>query len=632
MNSTKSIMIDISSDVLDQENLDKLVALNNDRVLTVINQFVSVCKPSKVTVITDSKEDLDYVKKKSIELKEEIPLKLKGHTIHFDSIYDLARDVSSTKVLVPKGEYASPWVNTIDRDEGLKEILSYMDGCMEGKECLVQFFCLGPKDSKFTIYALQITDSFYVVHSENILYRQGYEAFKNLNGSADFFRFIHSAGELTGDPPVTKNISKRRIYIDLKESCVLSCHNQYAGNSVGLKKLALRLAIYRSNNEDWLAEHYFIMGIHPVNKNRVSYFCGGYPSATGKTSTAMIPGQTIVGDDIAYVRSYNDIDGYAHAANIEQGIFGIIQDVNQKDDPVIFDALTTPRETIFSNVLIVNGTPYWLGDKRPAPQKGINFSGEWYQGKKDEKGEEIKYAHPNARYTINLRELKNLDPTLDEIDGVPVRGIFYGGRDSDTMVPVLESLNWDEGVFFGAIIESETTTATIGQTGVRKPNPMANLDFMVVPLNKYIANHRKFGNSLKNPPKVYAMNYFLKNPEGKYLNGMLDKKIWIMWAEGRTYSEYKAIKTPIGYIPLYKDLKALFQQYLNKDYTEKEYVEQFSIRTKHLLDKMDRIEQFYKKEQETPEFFWKILNRWRVELKKLKEKHGKEIISPLELV
>ncbi|MBK5134242.1 phosphoenolpyruvate carboxykinase (GTP), partial [Candidatus Bathyarchaeota archaeon] len=183
-------------------------------------------------------------------------------------------------------------------------------------------------------------DSFYVAHSEDILYRKGYEEFRDLNGSKEFFHFIHSAGELIGNPPVTKNIEKRRIFVDLQESRVLSVNNQYAGNSLGLKKLALRLAINKANNEDWLTEHYFILGVRPKNKNRVTYFTGAFPSACGKTSTAMLPGQLIVGDDIAYLRAWDD--GFAHAVNIEKGIFGIIKDVNAKNDPVIYEALTTP--------------------------------------------------------------------------------------------------------------------------------------------------------------------------------------------------------------------------------------------------------------------------------------------------
>jgi len=40
------------------------------------------------------------------------------------------------------------------------------------------------------------------------------------------------------------------------------------------------------------------MGVHGP-KDRVTYFTGAFPSGCGKTSTAMIPGQSVVGDDIA---------------------------------------------------------------------------------------------------------------------------------------------------------------------------------------------------------------------------------------------------------------------------------------------------------------------------------------------
>ena len=620
-------------EIIDHKNFEKLRTLNNQHVIKIIEDFVALCKPAKLTVITDSPEDIEYCRQKAIEISEEIQLLTVGHTVHFDSFFtmsnhDQARDKANTKVLVPKGQYASPWINTIDRDEGLKEILEIMDGCMEGHECLVRFFCLGPKDSKFSILALQLTDSFYVAHSEDLLYRAGYEEFKELKGSNKFFSFIHSSGELIGDLPVTKNLGKRRVYIDLQEEQVLSVNNQYAGNSLGLKKLALRLAIYKSNNEDWLAEHYFILGVHPKGKNRVSYFCGAYPSACGKTSTAMLPEQTILGDDIAYLRVWND--GYPHAVNIERGIFGIIKDVNIKDDPVIFDALTTPRETIFSNVLITEDLPFWIGDGREIPDKGFNFSGDWYKGKKDEEGIIIPHAHPNARYTIRIEELTNADENLHNPDGVPIVGIFYGGRDSNTMPPILESLDWEHGVFIGASIESETTSATLGTEGVRMQQPMANLDFMVVPLGKYIKNHQEFGQRLKYCPKVFATNYFLKNKEGKYLNGILDKLCWVIWAEGRTKQEYSAINTPIGFLPKYDDLKIIFKQYLKKEFKKEDYIEQFSIRIGNILDKLDRIENMYRKEEYVPDFFWNSLNQQKNELIKLKNNYNKDRISPFE--
>ncbi len=628
MPSSKATRYEMDSAIISKDDMNKLYELNNDKVLRIVDEYIQLCKPSKVTVITDSPKDIEYIRQRALEEQEEMPLKLEGSTIHYDSYEDQARDKENTKTLIPKGEYASPWINTIDRGEGLKEIMSIMDGAMKGKECVVRFFCLGPKNSKFTICALQLTDSLYVAHSEDLLYRAGYEEFKKLNGSEQFYYLVHSAGELIGNPPVTKNIDQRRIYMDLKENRVLTVNNQYAGNSLGLKKLALRLAINQANNEDWLTEHMFIMGVHPEGKNRVSYFCGAYPSACGKTSTAMIPGQTIVGDDIAYLRIWSD--GHAHAVNIECGIFGIIKDVNAEDDPIIYEALTTPREMIFSNVLINEGHPYWLGMGIDTPKDGFNHSGNWNEGKKDKNGKEIPLAHPNARYTIRISELSNADPNLNNPEGVPLHGIFYGGRDSDTMVPIIESFNWEHGIFLGASIESETTTATLGKAGVRSANPMANLDFMVVPLSKYLKNHQKLGNALKYPPKVFATNYFLKNEKGKYITGMMDKKVWLLWAEGRAHDDFKAINSPIGFLPLFDDLKHLFKTILNKEYSKEDYVAQFSIRCDKLLEKLNRIEKLFKKEEETPEFFWNLLNDQRARLVSLQSKYRKSTISPFD--
>jgi len=609
--------------VLSKEDYNKLVALNNPKVIRVVDEFISRCKPAKVTVVTDDPKEIEYVREGAIRVGEEKKLKMEGHTIHYDSYYDQARDVPNTKVLIHPGTQLSRVIYTKEREEGLAEILEIMDGIMDGKECLVRFFCLGPTNSRFSICALQLTDSFYVAHSEDLLYRTGYEEFKRLNGSEDFFYFIHSAGELTGK--VTKNIEKRRIYVDLDEGRVLTMNNQYAGNSLGLKKLALRLAIHKANREDWLAEHMFIMGIGPKGKDRETYFTGAFPSACGKTSTAMLPGGKIVGDDIAYIRADND--GYARTVNIEQGLFGIIRDVNVSDDPLIWKALTSPREAIFSNVLIHKDVPYWLGDGREAPKSGYNYSGEWSEGNKDKDGKEILLAHPNARYTIRIKELDNADLSLHDPEGVKIMGIFYGGRDSDTAVPIYESFDWEHGVFIGGIIESETTSATLGKAGVRKASPMANLDFVVVPFGLYLKNHRKFGNQLAHCPKVYATNYFLKK-DGKYCTGMLDKKVWVLWAEGRTHGEYDAIETPIGYIPKYEDLKQLFKEVLDIDYQRDDYEFQFTIRITKWLEKYERMEKMYNEEVDIPQFFWDLLNDQIKKVKQAGEKYKMEEIPP----
>jgi phosphoenolpyruvate carboxykinase (GTP) len=618
------------TEILDEANRKKMEGLGNEFVMKKVEDAIRLCKPDKVTVITDSDEDVAYVREKAIQCREEQKLATEGHTIHYDGYHDQARDKEKTKYLLPEGKTISRYINSTEREAGLKEVMGFLDGSMKGKEMLVRFFCLGPTNSKFSISALQITDSFYVCHSEDILYRKGYEQFKKLDKKDKFFSFLHSAGQLD-ERGNSINVDKRRIYIDLETNSVFTVNNQYAGNSVGLKKLAMRLAIKKGSEEGWMTEHMFIMGVNGKDKQgnpRRTYLTGAFPSACGKTSTAMIPGQTIVADDIAYLREWED--GKLHGVNVEQGIFGIIRDVSPKDDPIIYKALTTPRETIFSNVLVVDGRPYWLGMGQALPEKGTNFSGEWYEGKTDSEGNEIPAAHKNARYTIRLRELDNVDEQADDPNGVPIAGFIFGGRDSDTSVPVAESLSWPHGVFMAASVESETTAATLGKEGELKHSPMANLDFISIPFGRYIDHYLKIGKHVKKPPMIFSVNYFLKDQNGKYYSEILDKQVWILWMEGRINGDYEAIKTPIGYIPKHEDIQALFKQVFNKEFSKDDYEKQFSIRLAGFLEKFERIENIFKHEPGMPGQFTQEMSSQIDRLKQARDKFGKDIIGPFE--
>jgi phosphoenolpyruvate carboxykinase (GTP) len=182
-------------------------------------------------------------------------------------------------------------------------------------------------------------------------------------------------------------------------------------------------------------------------------------------------------------------------------------------------------------------------------------------------------------------------------------------------------------VFIGATIESETTSATLGKEGVRAFSPMANIDFLVVPLGTYIRNHLRFGEKLDNPPLIFATNYFLKE-KGKFLNHKVDKKVWLLWMEGRVHHEYDAIETPVGYIPKYEDLKTLFKQVFDKEYTKADYDVQFAIRTSNWIEKMERMEQIYADEDNVPGEFLTILKEEKERLEKAKAKYGKDIIPP----
>ncbi|WP_099210099.1 phosphoenolpyruvate carboxykinase (GTP) [Thermococcus henrietii] len=614
-------------ELLPEEQFEKVKAIDNPELHAFLAEWIEWLEPSKVFVCTDSEEDEQYVRWKALYYGEEKMLETPNHTVHYDNYYDQARDKANTKLLVPGGKEI-PFLNTKDRDEGLKEIRELMKGVMKGKELFICFFVLGPRNSVFTIPAVQLTDSAYVAHSEFILYRKGYEEFKRLGRNAKFFRFVHSEGELD-ERKTSKNLDRRRIYIDLVDDTVYSVNTQYGGNTIGLKKLAFRLTIQKAVREGWLSEHMFLMRVNGPN-GRKTYFTGAYPSMCGKTSTAMIPWENIVGDDLSFIIPVN---GVARGANVEKGVFGIIQGVNPEDDPIIWKVLHSPVEIIFSNVLVKDGKPYWNEMGVEIPDEGENHSGRWWRGKRDAEGNEIPPSHKNARFTVSLEHFPNVDlEALENPCGVEVGGMIFGGRDKDTWPPVREAFDWKHGVVtMGASLESETTAATLGKEGVRAFNPMAILDFMSVPLGEYIENYLRFGEKLRKAPKIFAVNYFLRDENGNWLNHKLDKAVWLKWMELRVHGDVDAIETPIGYIPKYEDLARLFKEVLNKDYSREAYEKQFTIRVPELLAKIERIEKIYReKVREVPEELFQVLEEERKRLLEAREKYG-DYISPFAL-
>lgn len=611
---------------LSPKDLEKLSEIDNPIVHEFIAKASDLCHPDKIFICSDAKEDIAYVRKQAIATGEEqATFTLQGHTVHFDGEQDQGRDRQNTKYLVPKGISLSKALNQMDRQEGLTEVRGALRDLMVGKTMIVRFISLGPVDSVFTILGLQCTDSWYVAHTEDLLYRPGYKQFVKAGPKSDFLRVLHSAGKLT-EEMVSAEPQKKRIYIDHMDNTIYSVNTQYAGNSVGFKKLAFRLAIRKASSEGWLAEHMLLMGVYGPNK-RKTYFAGAFPSACGKTSTAMLPGETILGDDIAYIR---EIDSAARAVNVESGIFGIIQDVNAKDDALIWKVLTTPGEVIFSNILVKDGKPYWLGMGKEIPKDGVNYTGPWYEGKKDENGVEIPAANKNARYAVSLDALQNVDSELNNPDGVELGGIMYGGRDTKAYVPVQQSFSWEHGIIaYGASLETETTFATIGKEGVPEINMMSIQDFISIPMGKNVNNNLEFGKKLKKCPTVFGVNYFLKElNNGKYLNSPQDKHVWIKWMERRVHNEVEAIETPTGLIPKYEDLKKLFKEVLDKAYTKEDYIKQFTIRVPENLAKIDRVSRFYQENvTDTPLEMFGQLYMQRERLLAAQAKYG-DYISP----
>ncbi len=607
------------------EDFNKMVELGQPDMNKFVAMAMKLCKPASVFIATDSAEDREYVRGKSLELSEEFALATKGHTYHFDGIKDQGRDKENTRYLLPPNVHLGEHINYMLREEGLNEVLGILDGAMSGNEMIVRFYCLGPRSSVFSQLCCQITDSFYVAHSEDLLYRPGYEEFRRAGEGVEHFRFLHSAGKLENG--VCAEIDKRRMFIDLEENIVYSVNTQYGGNTMGLKKLAMRLGIQKGLREGWLTEHMFVVGV-PGRGGRKTYMTGAFPSMCGKTSTAMIESQSIVGDDIVYLKK---IGGDVRAVNVECGVFGIIQDVNPTDDPAIYEALSTPGEVIFSNVLVKEGRPHWLGMGSEIPDSGLNFSGEWHKGKTDAKGKEIDPSHKNARFTLKMDLLKNYDENLENPEGVTVKAIIFGGRDTDTSVPVEQSFDWVHGVITkGASLESETTAATLGAEGVREFNPMSNLDFLAASLDTYLQKYLEFAAVLSKPPRIFGVNYFLVGPDGKYLNGMLDKKVWMLWIEERVHDEVEALRTPMGFIPLYKDLRRLFMSALGLEYSEEQYKEQFTVRIPQQLSKIERITDVYRKEWGIPEVLFTTIDEQKQRLIEAQAEFG-DYVTPLML-
>lgn len=609
------------------EQYNRLMAVDNVKIHEFVADAIELTSPQTVFVCTDSAKDVKYVRDTAVKSGEECPLQTKGHTYHFDGYYDQGRDREITKYLVPKTEKLSKALNQIEREQGLAEVRGLLKDSMKGRTMILRFLSLGPTGSVFSIPCVQATDSWYVAHSEDLLYRSAYEQFCKIGKNDNVFCFLHSAGQMN-ERMVSVDVENKRVYMDYTKDTIYSVNTQYGGNTMGLKKLALRLTIRRADREGWLAEHMFISGVYGPG-GRKTYLAGAFPSACGKTSTAMLPGETIMGDDIAYFRNIN---GEFRAVNAEAGIFGIIQNVNAQDDPTICDVLHKPGEVIFSNVLVADNKPYWLGMRGNTPDKGVNFSGEWFKGKKDAKGDDIPLAHKNARYTVALKALANCDPQLDNPDGVILGGLMYGGRDSKAYVPVQQSFDWAHGiVLYAASLETETTYAIIGKEGVMEINLMSIQDFLAIPLGKYIQNNIDFAQGLKNPPLVFGVNYFLRDKEGKFVNGVRDKHVWVKWMELRIHGDVDAITCPTGRIPRYDDLVKLFTQVLKKEYTKEDYVRQFTIRVPENLAKIDRVQKYHKENvPNSPRIVYDTLKAARKRLNEARNKHG-DYISPFDL-
>jgi phosphoenolpyruvate carboxykinase (GTP) len=164
-------------------------------------------------------------------------------------------------------------------------------------------------------------------------------------------------------------------------------------------------------------------------------------------------------------------------------------------------------------------------------------------------------AHPNSRFTVSVRNCPNLSSEYDNPKGVPISGIIFGGRRSDTIPLVCEATDWVHGVFRASTNGSETTTAAAGQVGVVRRDPMAMLPFAGYNMGDYFAHWLEVGSRLANPPKIFTVNWFRKEADGSFAwPGFRENSRVLKWMVDRIKGRVGARETPIGLLPNLADL------------------------------------------------------------------------------
>ncbi len=620
---------------MDADNLSKIKQITHPKVLFKIANAIIMCEPESVFINTGSEKDKAFIRELSIKKGEESQLPMKNHTIHFDLKEEQGRIVDRTSYIVDEGEEVSALARKTLRTDAFSDIKEKMTGIMHDKIMMVGFYMRGPVGAPVSNPALEITSSAYVSHSAELLYRNIFSDFDaEVDRLGHFFANIHSEG--LNRP---EDLPNARVYMDRKCWTTYSMNCTYAGNTLLMKKgnhrFAVDKAVYRNRGNE-AAEHMFITGIEGPG-GRITWCTGAAPSGCGKTTTAMA-GDHFVGDDLAQM--WIDEDGIIRSINPEVGIFGIVEDVNREGDPLLMQCLREPgTEVIWSNVLIdENGVPHWTGNGEDPPVKGKNFQGPWEKGMKDKNGKEIPMSHPNARCTLLATALSNCSERLEDPKGVETRIITYSGRDSDTMPPVWVGKNPDQGVVIGACIVSAATATEVGATGVNR-QPWANAPFTPGPLGDYMdAQFRFFGNeklSKDFQPVMAGLNYFLtdKSRGGtthRLLGEKRDVKVWLSWLERRAHNEVDVISTPIGLLPKYDDLKALFKDRIDKEYTKDLYDRQFSLYIDNIIARIDLQTEAYGKDTNIPEKLFEVLKEQKEGLLKLKAVYG-SIVTPRQL-
>ena len=195
---------------------------------------------------------------------------------------------------------------------------------------------------------------------------------------------------------------------------------------------------------------------------------------------------------------------------------------------------------------------WWEGlDKNP-PEHAENWKGEPWNGKTStEKG-----AHPNSRFTAPAKNCPCISSEFENGAGVPISAIVFGGRRAQTTPLVYQSRDWNNGVFVGSIMASETTAAATGAVGVVRRDPMAMLPFCGYHMGDYFKHWIEMGQKLGDKaPKIFNVNWFRLDENGNFIwPGFGDNLRVLEWIIKRCEGEVDAQETAIGYVPYAEDI------------------------------------------------------------------------------